>query len=165
MNRFLSIAAAVLVAAVGGVMILGASPQVQDESKADKVIKSLTEKVEKLEKRVAELEKKLAAVEKKSSSGFEGLLEKFGKFEGFDNLKKKLDEFRDQAPEMPDFENFQGMDMDQLLEMLKGQLEGQFPGFFDGLDLEGLFEQFKGGMPAPEKKKKDSNPKRRSISF
>lgn len=161
MKRFLAIAAAVVVAALGGVMILGAAPQAQDESKQDKVIKALTERIDKLEKRVADLEKKLA---QKNSGGLEKFFEKFGGGD-WEGLKKKLDEFRGQMPEMPDFEGmpdlFQGMDMDQLLEMLKGQLEGQLPGFFDGLDLEGLFEQFKDGLPKPEPKKKE--PRRRSI--
>src|SRR5688572_26793550 len=140
MRKFLSIAAAVALAALGSVVILGAAPQAQEESKSEKQIKALSEKVEKLEKRVAELEKKLA--EKVASGSFEeklnGILEKFGgNFGGgFEDLRKKLDEFRESMPdmpEMPDFESmpdfFQGLDMEQLLEMFKGQFGGELPGF------------------------------------
>ena len=106
MRKFLSVVAAVAVAALGGVVILGAAPQAQEESKTEKQIKALNEKVEKLEKRVAELEKKLA--EKNAAGSFEeklnGILEQFGgKFGGgFDDLRKRLDEFRESMPDMPE---------------------------------------------------------------
>jgi hypothetical protein len=58
---------------------------------------------------------------------------------------------------------FEGMDMEQLLDMLKGQFEGQMPGFFDGLDLDGLLEKFKEKFSQPEEPKKKGQPKRRSI--
>jgi hypothetical protein len=168
MKRFLSIAAAVALAALGGVVILGASPQEprQEESKTDKLIKSLTERVDKLEKRVVELEKKLA--EKNAGGGleerFKGLLDKFG--DGKDGFKKLFEEFRGGLPEMPEFEGmpdlFQGLDVDQLMEMLKSQFDGQLPGFFDGLDMEGLLDKFKDQLDKKSEPKK-KGPKRRSI--
>jgi len=168
LKKVLSIAAALAVAAFGGVVILGASPQAQEESKTDKQIKALTEKVDKLEKRVAELEKKLA--EKRSPAGFEeqlkALLEKFGGEDALGDLQRKLDEFRESMPEMPDFESmpdlFQGLDLESVLEMFKGQFGGELPEFFDGFDMEGLFQQFKG---APDRKPEPRKgpPRRRSI--
>ena len=160
MKKFLSIVAAVALAALGGVVILGAAPPApQEESKTDKQIKALTERVEKLEKRVAELEKKLA--EKKPVGSFEeriqGLLEKFG---------GKFEDFRGALPEMPDFGDMpnllEGLDMDQLFDMLKSQFEGQLPGFFDGLDMDGLLDQFKEKLDQKSEPKK-KGPKRRSI--
>lgn len=168
MKRFLPIVAAVVLAACGGVMILGAGPQAQEESKTDKIIKSLTEKVDKLEKRIADLEKKLAEKNSgKLEDGLKGFLEKFGgKFEGgAEGFKKFFEDFQGSVPGLPDFESlpdlFQGFDTEQLLDMLKGQFEGQLPGFFDGLDLEGLLDKFKDGLPKSEPKKK--SPKKRSI--
>jgi len=173
MKKFLSIVAAVAMAALGGVVILGAAPQAQEESKTDKLIKSLTDKVDKLEKRVAELEKKLAEKQKDSLGGIEGrfkdLLEQFGgKFEGGkEGLKKMLEEFRGKLPEMPEFDGMpdllQGLDMEQLLDMLKGQFDGQLPGFFDGLDMDGLFDKFKEKLDPKSEPKKKAGPKRRSI--
>jgi hypothetical protein len=176
MKKFASILAVAAVAVAGGILVVAAAPQdpPKEESKTEKQIRALTEKVEKLEKRVADLEKKLT---EKSAGSFEeklkGILDQFG---GGD-WQEKLDEFRRQMPEMPempDFESmpdffggfdFENLDMDQLLEMLKGQFEGQMPELFEGLDLDGLFDQFKDrlapkGEPNPGEKKA---PKRRSI--
>ena len=171
MKRILSIVAAVAVAVLGGVLVVGAAPQAQDESKHEKLIKSLTERIDKLEKRVAELEKKVA--EKNAGGGLEerlnGFLEKFGgKFEGGgEGLKKMLEEFRGSMPGMPDFESMpdmlEGLDLEQLLDQLKGQFEGQLPGFFDGLDLDGLLDQFKEKLEKKSEPGKKSAPKRRSI--
>jgi len=173
MKKFFSVVAAVAMAGLGGVVILGATPQAQEESKTDKLVKSLTEKVDKLEKRVAELEKKLAEKEKQPLGRIEGrfkeLLEKFGG-DGFENLKKKLEEFRGQMPEMPelpDFDSmpdlFQGLDMEQLLDALKSQFGGQMPEFFDGLDMDGLLDKFKEKLEPKSEPKKKTGPKRRSI--
>ena len=159
LKKVLSIAAAVVVAVFGGVVILGAAPPVQEESKTDKLLKSLTERVDKLEKRVVELEKKLA--EKKSVGSFEerlqALLDKFG---------GQFEEFRGGLPEMPEFgempDLLEGLDMDQLFDMLKGQFEGQLPEFFDGLDLDGLLDQFKDKLDQNSEPKK-KGPKRRTI--
>lgn len=167
MKRFLSVVAAVAVAVLGGVLVVGAAPQAQDESKSEKLIKSLTERIDKLEKRVAELEKKVA--EKNVGGRFEerlkGLFEKFDG--GGEGLKKMLEEFRGSMPGMPDFESMpdmlEGLDMEQLLDQLKGQFEGQLPGFFDGLDLDSLFEQFKDKLEKKSEPGKKSAPKRRSI--
>ena len=165
LKKVLSIAAAVVVAIFGGVVILGAAPQVQEESKTDKLIKSLSEKVDRLEKRVVELEKKLAekkVAEKRKTGSFEeriqALLDKFG---------GQFEEFRGGLPEMPDFGDMpnllEGLDMDQLLDMLKGQFEGQMPEFFDGLDLDGLLDQFKDKLDPKSEPNKKKGPKRRSI--
>ena len=178
MRKKMSVLAAVAVAALGVVVILGASPQGQEEPKADR-FKAFTEKIEKLEKRVADLDKKVAELEKKladrkSPAGgvedkFKSFLDKFGgNFEGGkDGFKKLLEEFRGQVPEMPDFNEmpdlFQGMDAQQLLDMLKDQFGGELPGFFDGLDMEGLFDQFKEKLEKRSDPEKKKSPKRRSI--
>ncbi len=166
MKKFLPILAAVAVALLGGVLILGAAPQAQEESKTDKQIKALTEKVDKLEKRVAELEKKLAEKDK-IENRFKGLFDKLG--DGKDGLKKALEDFRRSLPEMPelpDFDSlpdlFQGLDLESLLDQLKGQFGDELPGFFDGLDMEGLLEQFKEKFEKKSEPKKGA-PRRRSI--
>jgi hypothetical protein len=174
MRKLISIVSAVALALLGGVVFIAAAPPAQEESKTEKQIKALTEKIDKLEKRVAELEKKLAEKDPiaKMEERFKGLLDKFGgSFEGGkDGLKKMLEEFRGSMPELPDFDSMpdmlQGLDMDQLLDMLKGQFEGQLPGFFDGLDMDGLLERFKEKLekkPAPDKHDKKGAPRRRSI--
>ena len=174
MKRFASILAVAAVAVAGGILVVAAAPQdpPKEESKTEKQIKALTEKVEKLEKRVADLEKKLT---ERNAGSFEeklkGILEQFG---GGQDWQDKLDEFRRSMPEMPDFESmpdlfggfdFENLDMDQLLEMLKGQFEGQMPELFEGLDLDGLFDQFKERLAPRESPKPDEKkaPKRRSI--
>ena len=123
MKRILSVVSAVALALLGGVVFIAAAPQAQDESKTEKLIKSLNEKVDKLEKRVAELEKKLAE--------------------------------KDPIAKME--ERFKG-----LLDMLKGQFEGRLPGFFDGLDMDGLLDQFKEKLEKKPEPKKGA-PRRRSI--
>jgi len=174
MKRFLPIVAAVALALLGGVIITAAAPQAQDESKTEKLIKALNEKVAKLEKRVAELEKKLAEQDPiaKIEERFKGFLDKMGgKFEGGkEGLKKMFEDFRGSMPELPDLDTlpglFQGLDMDQLLDMFKSQFDGQLPSFFDKLDMDGLFDQLKDKLErksAPDKNEKKSPPRRRSI--
>ena len=173
MKRFIPVTAASALLVAACVFVIAAAP-VQDESKQDKLIKGLTDRIEKLEKRVADLEKKLAeqAASAKRGDGLKGWFDKFGGKlgEGKDAFKDLFDEFRRSMPELPepgtlpDF--FQGLDLEQLLETFKGQFggqfDGQFPDFFDGLDMDGLFERFKDKLEKkPEPKR--STPRSREV--
>jgi hypothetical protein len=178
MRKFIPVLALAGVAALGGVVLLGAAPPTQDEPKQDKQLKTLLERVDKLDKRVVELEKRVAVLEKKLTEraagggkwedGLKGLLDKF---EGGEGFRKMFDDLRKSMPEMPEmpdldtlpdfFQGFEGMEMDQLFDMLKAQLEGQMPEFFEQLDMDGLFDQFKDKLERSVPKEK--GPKRRSI--
>ena len=178
MRKFIPVLALAGVAALGGLVLLGATPKVQDESKQDKQLKALIERVDKQDKRVAELEKRVAELEKKLTeraagggnweNRLKGMFEKFG---GGEDFKKLFEDFRRSMPEMPEmpdldalpdlFQGFEGLEMDQLFDMLKGQLEGQMPDLFENLDMDGLFDQFKQKLEKSVPKQK--GPKRRSI--
>jgi len=126
------------------VFALAAAPATaQEESRLEKLVKKLNDRIDQLEKKVDELTKKLEAA-KPAITDFEkslrGILEKFdgGSFD-FGGL---LEQFKDRLPPIEGFgEMFQGMDLEQMLEMFKGQFEGQMPQFFDGFDPEELLKK------------------------
>jgi len=164
MKKFAVILALAALIAAGPLLVVAAAPPRQDESKIEKLLKSMNEKLDRLEKRVGELEKKVA--EKSPLSGIEdkvkGLFDKFK-----DKGEGMLDELRRAMPDLPDFQGMpdmlQGLDFESLLDMLKGQLQEKmgekFDGFFDGLDLPQLFDKIEKKSEEPRK----STPKRREI--
>jgi hypothetical protein len=145
MKKFAVILPVAALLGVGALLTIAASPP-QDESKVEKLLKSMNEKLDRLEKRVAELEKK--AAEKGPLSGieerFKGLFDKFK-----DKGEGMLDELRRAMPDLPNLDGLpdmlQGLDFGSLLETLKDQLQDKmgekFDGFFDGLDLPQLLDK------------------------
>lgn len=163
MKKFAVIFALAALIAAGPLLVVAASPP-QDESKVEKLLKSMNEKLDRLEKRVAGLEKKVA--EKGPLSGieerFKGLFDKFK-----DKGEGMLEELRRAMPDLPDFQGLpdmlQGLDFESLLETLKDQFQDKlgekFDGFFDGLDLPQLFDKLEKKSEEPRK----STPRRREI--
>src|SRR5882672_6518774 len=100
---------------VGARLTVAASPP-QHESKDEKLLKTMNEKLDRLEKRGAELEKK--AAEKGPLSGieerFKGLFDKFK-----DKGEGMLDELRRSMPDLPNLDGLpdmlQGLDFESLL--------------------------------------------------
>ncbi len=137
--------------------------EAQEESKLDRLLKGLDEKIQKLEKQVEDLTKKLQEQKpvEKLDRAIERLVEKFGGELELDGLMEK---FAEKMPAKPDLDDLiekllgslpelpggmapadlplllEGMDWETLLDGVKAQLEAQFGEFFEGFDVQKLLQ-------------------------